>query len=611
MVYSQGVDMAIRWAAEAGSRSAPVWLVACCLCLAGCGSRSEEPGGPAGSAGKPASGATSGNDGSNSADDLFADTTRAWGIDFVHRVVEHEQPFFMPRSVGSGAALFDYDADGDLDLYLIHNGGPGSGAVNRLYRQGEGKFEDVGAGSGLDVDGYGMGVACGDVNNDGRVDLLLTEYGRSRLFLNETQDGTPRFRDITEAAGLDNRLWGTSACFADYDRDGWLDMVLVNYVNYDPSRWCADGSSRQDFCGPDHFAGRVTMVYQNQGRGEGEDTGAVRFKDVTVASGLASRPGPGLGVFCADFDGDHWPDIFIANDGKPNHLWMNQKDGTFKEEATSRGLAYNSMGKSEANMGVAIGDVDSNGMFDIFVTHLSDETHTLWSQGPAGIFVDRTAMSGITAAKWRGTGFGTVMADIENDGDLDMLIANGRVTRESGPMPELEAGLPDFWKPYAQRDQIMLNQGQGRFQDVSEATPSLCRFAGVSRGMAAADVNRDGALDILVTRIAGPPSLLINQSKARGHWLLVRAIDPKLNRDAYGAEVYVLADGRQWMRWVNPGYSFLCSNDPMAHFGLGEVTQVTALQVRWPDGTLEEFPGGAVDRQWNLQRGAGKVLETP
>jgi hypothetical protein len=555
--------------------------------------------------------ATSGNDGSNLADDLFADATRAWGIDFVHRVVEHEQPFFMPRSVGSGAALFDYDADGDLDLYLIHNGGPGSGAVNRLYCQVEGKFEDVGAGSGLDVDGYGMGVACGDVNNDGRVDLLLTEYGRSRLFLNETQDDTPRFRDITEAAGLDNRLWGTSACFADYDRDGWLDMVLVNYVNYDPSRWCADGSSRQDFCGPDHFAGRVTMVYQNQGRGEGEDSGAVRFKDVTVASGLASRPGPGLGVFCADFDGDHWPDIFVANDGKPNHLWMNQKDGTFKEEATSRGLAYNSMGKSEANMGVAIGDVDSNGMFDIFVTHLSDETHTLWSQGPAGIFVDRTAMSGITAAKWRGTGFGTVMADVENDGDLDMLIANGRVTRESGPMPELEAGLPDFWKPYAQRDQIMLNQGQGRFQDVSEATPSLCRFAGVSRGMAAADVNRDGAVDILVTRIAGPPSLLINQSKARGHWLLVRAIDPKLNRDAYGAEVYVLADGRQWMRWVNPGYSYLCSNDPMAHFGLGEVTQVTALQVRWPDGTLEEFPGGAVDRQWNLQRGAGKVLETP
>lgn len=611
MVYSQGVGRAIRWAAEAGSRSAPVWIMACCLCLAGCGSRSGESGGPADSAGKPAPVATSGIDGSNSADDLFAEATRAWGIDFVHRVVEHEQPFFMPRSVGSGAALFDYDADGDLDLYLIHNGGPGSGAVNRLYRQTEGKFEDVGAGSGLDVDGYGMGVACGDVNNDGRVDLLLTEYGRSRLFLNESQDGTPRFRDSTEAAGLDNRLWGTSACFTDYDRDGWLDMVLVNYVNYDPSRWCADGSSRQDFCGPDHFAGRVTMVYQNLGRGEGEDTGAVRFKDVTVASGLASRPGPGLGVFCADFDGDHWPDIFIANDGKPNHLWMNQKDGTFKEEATSRGLAYNSMGKSEANMGVAIGDVDSNGMFDIFVTHLSDETHTLWSQGPAGIFVDRTAMSGITAAKWRGTGFGTVMADVENDGDLDMLIANGRVTRESGPMPELEAGLPDFWKPYAQRDQILLNQGQGRFQDVSEATPSLCRFAGVSRGMAAADVNRDGAVDILVTRIAGPPSLLINQSKSRGHWLLVRAMDPKLNRDAYGAEVYVLTDGRQWMRWVNPGYSYLCSNDPMAHFGLGEVTQVKALQVRWPDGTLEEFPGGAVDRQMTLQRGAGKVLESP
>jgi hypothetical protein len=511
----------------------------------------------------------------------------------------------MPRSIGSGGAFFDYDSDGLLDLYLIQNDGPDSEHTNRLYRQTSGRFVDVTSGSGLDVAGYGMGVACGDVNNDGRTDVLLNEFGGVRLLLNQTADATPRFLDITDASGLENALWGTSTCFFDYDRDGWLDVVLVNYVNYDPSRWCADARSRQEFCGPDPFPGRVTKLFHNLG-----GSAQVQFEDVTTSSGLSSQPGPGLGVFCADFDADRWPDIFIANDGKPNHLWMNQRDGTFKEEATTRGLGYNSMGRSEANMGVAIGDVDGNGLFDIFVTHLATETHTLWSQEPRGIFTDRTVSSGLTIAKWRGTGFGTVMADVDNDGDLDLMIANGDVTRTMGPLPATAPWVDDFWTPYAQLDQILLNRGDGRFVDASQANPDMCGVAAVSRGLACADFNNDGRLDLLLTHVAGPPKLLQNVSPTGGHWLTIRALDPRLNRDVIGAEVYLRAGGREYMRWINPGYSYLNSNDPRAHFGLGSIEKFDSIRVVWHDGVEELFPGGEVDREVRIRRGDGTPAST-
>ena len=537
---------------------------------------------------------------------MFEDVTDAVGIDFVHQPKEHEQQYFMPRIVGSGGAFLDFDNDGRIDLYLVQNGGTESGLTNRLYQQtADGKFHDVTEGSGLGISGRGMGVAIGDVNNDGRTDVLLNEFGASRLLLNETAEvGTPKFRDVTEAAGIDNQLWGTSTCFVDFDRDGWLDFVLVNYVNYDPSRWCADGGGRQDYCGPDAFNGRVAKLYRNLGAaGDGE---SVKFEDVTVSSGLSKNPGPGLGIYCADFDGDGWPDIFIANDGKPNHLWMNQKDGTFKEEAITRGVGYNSMGKSEADMGIAIGDVDGNGLFDIFVTHLSDETHTLWSQDPVGIFIDRTATTGLTAANWRGTGFGTVMADIDNDGDQDLLIANGRVTRETGPLPETSESLDPFWRDYAQRNQILLNDGTGRFTDASLANDAMCGRGNVSRGLACADFDNDGALDLLITHVAEPPSLLRNIG-AKGHWLMVRARDAKLKRDVYGAQVVVIAGEKRWQRQVNPGYSYLCSNDHRVHFGLGELTEVDAIDVIWPDGQVERFAGGSVDRLVELTRGEGQI----
>lgn len=539
---------------------------------------------------------------------LFEDVTADVGIDFRHIPGKHEQEFFMPRCVGSGAAFFDFDGDGRLDVYCIQNGGPDSNLTNRLYRQVDGVFEDVTDGSGLDVDGFAMGTAAGDINNDGKLDVVVSEYGRARLFLNESTGSKPQFRDISAAAGVQNELWGTSTCFVDYDRDGWLDLVLVNYVNYDPTRWCAGRGGTQDYCGPDAFPGRATRLLHNLGDVDGDGLGDAKFEDVTSASGLAEHPGPGLGVFCADFDGDRWPDIFIANDGQPNHLWINQKDGTFKEDAITRGLGYNSMGDSEADMGIAIGDVNSDGFFDIFVTHLTTETHTLWSQGPRGIFIDRTATSGLASTNWRGTGFGTVMADLDNDGDMDLVLANGRVTRVPGHAPEVPEDLDEFWAPYAERDQVLLNDGTGKFIDASETNLTLSKLAGVSRGLACGDFNNDGLLDLLVTRIAGPPALLKNVAPNAGSWLLVRAVNDELKRDAYGAEVYVDVEDKTYMRWVNPGYSYLCSNDPRAHFGLGEAKHVAKVKIVWPDGNVEAFPGCDVNQQITLTKGSGTPL---
>ncbi|TMQ33782.1 MAG: VCBS repeat-containing protein, partial [Planctomycetota bacterium] len=487
----------------------------------------------------------------------FRDVTDEVGLNFVHDPGPAGD-YFFPQIQGSGAALFDFDKDGRLDIYLLQNGGPKSRSTNRLFRQGaDGRFTDVTAGSGLDVSGYGMGVAIGDVNNDGWPDVFITEYGRVRLFLNN-RNGT--FTDVTSEAGLDSPLWATAACFFDYDRDGWLDLVVVNYVDYASARPCADSAGTRDFCGPSAFAGTVAKLYHNLGRSSG-GRDRVRFEDVTLRSGLAQHPGPGLGVVCADFDGDGWLDIFIANDAQANRLWINQHDGTFREEAVVRGIAYNSLGMAEANMGIALGDIAGRGLFDVFITHLTDETNTLWRQGPRGMFQDRTAAAGLASPRWRGTGFGAVLADFDNDGAPDLAVVNGRVKRMErvGTDPAADTSLDPFWRPYAERNQLFANDGQGRFRDFSSANEPFCGIARVGRGLACGDIDGDGALDLLVTSVAGRARLYKNTAPHRGHWLFVRAIDPALGRDAYGAEVTVEASKRRWLGWVNPGYSYLCS----------------------------------------------------
>jgi hypothetical protein len=533
----------------------------------------------------------------------FEDITERVGLDFVHDAGPVDGKYFMPQQVGSGAALFDFDGDGRLDILLPQNGGP-QGQKNCLYRQRpDGTFQPV-RGCGLDFAGYNMGVAVGDVNNDGKPDVLITQYTGVRLFLNNG-DGT--FSDVTREAGLSNPSWGTSAAFFDYDRDGWLDLVVVNYVDYDPTWPCTRPDGERDYCAPKTFRGRVTRLFYNLGgRPAPGKAGAaaprVRFEDVTERCGMGQRPGPGLGVVCADFDGDGWPDVFVANDGAPNHLWVNQRDGTFKEEAVQRGVAYNAMGQAQAGMGIALGDVDGDGLFDLFVTHLTEETHTLWKQGPRGLFQDHTAPAGLIASAWRGTGFGTLLADFDHDGALDLALVNGRVAARTAVE---DTSLGPFWSRYGDRNQLFAGNGRGRFRDVSLQSPALCGRWNVGRGLVRGDVDGDGAQDLLVTAIGGRARLYKNVAPKQGHWLVVRAFDPALKRDAYGAEVRVTAGGRTWAAWLHPAESYLCSGEPAAHFGLGPADRIDAVEVTWPDGRRERFPGGVADRRTTLRKGEG------
>jgi hypothetical protein len=538
----------------------------------------------------------------------FKEITAEAGLDFVHDAGPGDGRYFLPQIIGSGAALFDFDNDGRLDILLLQNGGPNSAATHRLFHQeADGHFRDVSAGSGLNVAGHGMGVAIGDANNDGWPDVLITQFRGVRLFLN---NGNGTFTDVTAEAGLDSPLWGTSASFVDYDRDGWLDLVVVNYLDYDASIRCADAAGRAAYCHPSTCRGAVTKLYRNLGAktqkpGSSKKPGfsIPHFEDVTLSSGLGRIPGPGLGVVCADFNGDGWPDIFIANDDKPNHLWINQRNGTFKEEAMLRGLACGALGTPQGNMGVALGDVDGDCLFDVFVTHLTEETHTLWMQRPRGLFQDATIRAGLTAGRWRGTGFGTVLADFDHDGALDLALVNGRVARH---VPPRAADAREFWQDYVERNQLFTNDGSGRFSDISLTTSDFCGRAEVARGLACGDVDGDGALDLLVTNVAGPARLFKNVAPKRGHWLLVRAVDPALGgRDAYGATITVSAGGRKRVGWINPGQSYLCSNDPRAHFGLGAAGRVDAITVLWPDGYEETFSGCTADQKVTLRRGEG------
>ncbi|HVS39830.1 MAG TPA: CRTAC1 family protein [Gemmataceae bacterium] len=528
----------------------------------------------------------------------FEDVTDQVGIDF------HQDPgplghYFMPEIIGSGGALFDFDGDGLLDVLLLQSGGPQSGSKNKLCKQlRDGRFQDVSAGSGLDFAGWSCGVAVGDVNNDGWPDVLITQYGGVKLFLNHHGDGT--FTDVTKEAGLDAPGWCTSAAFFDYDRDGRLDLVVVRYLDYEPSIACPGPGGSVEYCNPNTFKGLAAVLYHNV---TGSDR-RPRFEDVTGPSGLGRLPGPGLGVLCADFNGDGWPDIFVANDGKPNHLWINQKNGTFREEAVRRGVAYNGMGAAQAGMGVALGDVDGDGMEDLFVTHLGSETNALWMQGPRGLFRDRTGAAGLAQPSWRATGFGTALADFNLDGALDAVVLNGRVT--VGPTAAAASyGLGPHWSKYAERNQLFTGDGAGHFRELSPSQSVLCGSPNMGRGLTVGDVNGDGAPDLLTTTIGGKARLLRNRAPNRGHWLAVRALYPDPDRDAVGAVVTVWSGDRHWIRRADPCSGFLCSGDPRALFGLGKAETVDRIEVLWPNGTQEQFPGGPVDRVLELRQTKG------
>jgi hypothetical protein len=398
-----------------------------------------------------------------------------------------------------------------------------------------------------------------------------------------------------------------SAAFLDYDRDGLLDLFVVNYVDYYSSIPCNRSNGQPDYCSPSGFQGTSSKLFRNLGPKRAGDMRAparVRFEDVSLTTGIGKARGPGLGLVVADFNGDGWPDIFVSNDGARNCLWINHDGQTFTDEAVTSGVAYTYMGQAFAGMGIAQGDVDNDGMIDLYVTHLNRETNTLWKQGPRGLFRDASAVSGLTSTSWRGTGFGTLMADFDNDGFLDIGVVNGRVFRSELP----SAAQGTYWAPYEDRNQIFANNGKGQFIDVSEANKAFSGRPNVGRGLICGDFNNDGAPDLLVTAIGGKARLFKNVAPNRGHWLKVEAIIPELKRTAYGAEITVQAGEKRWFRSLNPAESYASSSSPIVHFGVGAVDRITAIQVRWPDGKQESFPGGEVDRVVSVKQGQGLSL---
>jgi len=507
----------------------------------------------------------------------------------------------LPEVMGAGVAMLDIDNDGDLDLYFTcGNTDPVAGAVgtagptNRLFRRdAPWVFVDVTAGSGLGDPGYGMGVAVGDIDNDGDVDVYAANLGPDRLYRNRG-DGT--FEDVTARAGIDVAGWSCSATFLDYDRDGLLDLYVTQYVEYDPRRRCWDHAGRPDYCGPQAYRPVPDVLLRNNGDGT--------FADVSGAAGIASVACAGLGVVAEDFDGDGWVDLYVANDAQPNQLWLNHRDGRFVDAAVELGCAYNLHGQAEAGMGVVAGDMDGDGLVDVFVTHLGAESNTLYrGLGDAG-FEDATGPSGLGSPSLPFTGFGTVAADLDLDGDLDVVVVNGRVVRGE-PWPP----APDPpWDRFAEPNLLYVNDGRGVFEPAGELAPALCAAAEISRGLAAGDLDDDGDVDLVVANVAGAPRLLANQAPRRGRWLAVRAVDPRLGRDALGARITVVAGGRRWSRTIHGGGSYLSSGDTRAHFGLGDATSIDAVTVRWPDGMLERFEVACADCAVVLHRGQGSEL---
>jgi len=532
----------------------------------------------------------------------FAEVTEQRGLTFVHDACGGGA-FFMPEIMGGGAALFDYDGDDDLDIYLTNgayvtsDGSPKpDGPVNRLYRQGaDGRFEDVTAASGLGDAGYGMGMAVGDIDNDGDLDVYVTNYGADRLYRNRG-DGT--FEDVTRASGIDVPGWSSSAAFFDYDADGHLDLYVCQYVKLDVDKPCFDGAGRRDYCSPQAFRPASDVLLHNNGDGT--------FSDVSEASGIRSTACAGLGVICDDLTGDGQIDIYVANDGHQNNLWVNQGDGQWVDEAVMLGVALNMHGRPEAGMGVLSADFDRDGELDLFLTHLREESNTLYRHVGVGLgFDDVSAAAGLATSSIPFTGFGTSAIDLELDGDQDIVVVNGRVQRA----PALAGtALSEPWDVYAEHNHAYLNDGTGAFALGGDAFAALTAPIEVSRGLATGDIDRDGDLDLLVANVNGPARLYANVAPRQGRWLVVRAIDPRMKRDAVGAQVWLRGCGRVWRRTIHFGFSYLSSNEPVAHFGLGDCDEIHRVEVRWPDGLREQFELDGVDQRVELRRGEGEPI---
>jgi hypothetical protein len=545
--------------------------------------------------------------------DWFVDRAAAVGLRFVH-FNGMSGEWYFPEIMSPGVGLLDFDNDGDLDAFLVQGDIMGAGKKvgdalfppveplplrGRLFRNdlqvaADGsrtlRFTDVTDRSGIDARGHGMGVATGDIDNDGWVDLFLTYLGRNRLHRNN-RNGT--FTDISASSGIDIPGWGVSASFVDYDRDGWLDLYVGNYVRYDfaSDRKCTVLSDQRSYCGPEHYDRQTDRLFRNRGNGT--------FVDVTATAFSGSEPfGPALGVVAADFDNDGWPDIYIANDGRENLLWMNQRNGTFKSSGLLSGAAVDEHGKPEASMGVDAGDFDNDGDEDLVMTHLPTEGSNLYVNDGSGLFENRSAASRLHAFSLGHTGWGTAWIDFDNDGLLDILSIDGAL--------HPRAAQPDDPFPFDERNLLLRNAGAGQFTNVTDEAGAAFKVLEAGRGAAFGDVDNDGDTDVLVSNLNGPVRLLINNIGNRSHWLGLRIVGSG-GRDMLGARVEIRRrDGPSLWRRVHSDGSYASANDPRVLVGLGQATTAPAVRVRWPDGKVEEWSEVGIDRWTTLKEGTGR-----
>jgi enediyne biosynthesis protein E4 len=536
-----------------------------------------------------------------SADVTFVDVTDEAGIAFHHTNGANGRRYTV-ETMGSGGAFFDFDSDGDLDIYLVNGAAlsRSKGSVdtvalnsetpptNKLFaNNGDGTFIDVTGRAGVGDTGYGMGCAIGDIDNDGAPDLYVTNFGANVLYRNNG-DGT--FTDVTVAAGVGEERWSSSAAFFDYDLDGYLDLFVLNYLDYtlEKNRIWLGKAGLPIYCGPSYYFAERDTLYHNNGDGT--------FTDVTQEMNLY-RLTKGLGVICGDINEDGFPDIYIANDTRANRLYLNQAGEWFQEVGRQMGVAHNRLGHDEAGMGVDLGDYDRDGLLDLFVTNFTGETNTLYRNLGEDGFIDATETANLAEASWLSLGFGTKFIDVNNDGFLDLFVANGHI--------DDLIELSDEEVTYAQTDQLFVNAGDGRFTDVSADSGAYFSTRKVGRGAAFGDYDNDGDTDILINNNGQSPALLRNDGGNRKNWLKVKLIGTASNRDGVGVKVKVVVGDRIQLEELRSGGSYLSDHDRRLHFGLGDAPSADVVEIHWHNRPVERIEAVPANRLLIVTEGAG------
>jgi len=536
--------------------------------------------------------------GASASASVFADATGAAGIHFRHTNGAFGKKY-LPETMGSGVAFFDADGDGFVDLFFVNStswpGHPGPPSRQALYRNNrDGTFTDVTAQSGLGVEMYGLGVAAGDYDNDGRTDLFVTGLNGNRLFHNA---GGGRFVDVTARAGVASPAFSTSAAWLDYDRDGRLDLFVANYVEWSIAAdlVCTLDGKTKSYCTPESYKGRSPVLFHNRGDGT--------FEDATRAAGLYDPASKALGVALLDYDGDGWIDLVVANDTQPNRLYRNRRNGTFADVGTTAGIAFNEAGVARAGMGVDAGDDTGSGRASIVIGNFANEMMALYTPDASGLFIDEAPRSAVGRRSLLTLTFGCFFFDYDLDGWLDIFAANGHVADDIERVQKRVT--------YAQPPHLFRNQGRGRFEEATAAAGGALAQPMVARGAAYGDVDLDGDLDVVVTTNNGPAKLFRNDT-AGNHALRVTVRGRESNRDAIGARVTVkLADGTSQWRMVKSGSSYLSQSELPLTFGLGAADAVRSIDVSWPNGRSETLPGVAGDQRITIEEGRGMVDRQP